>query len=154
MQNGNPYLMAELVVTALELLIWNPNGQTAPLGEHTHVNVPFQLVIKPIGKCPQSANPEFLLHSLTYTIYSVFQAAIAMGIRLHMPRLGENRCIIWVYTGTKRVCPTSGRATLLAIETRGPMRLRMGSLMAAAKRRILLQGRGCRVLFKFKSKSS
>jgi hypothetical protein len=131
-KNRNPYLMAELIVAALELLIWNPNGQTAPLAEHTHVNVLFQLVIESIGKCPQSANPELLLHSLTYTIYSVLQAAITMGIRFHMPRLRENRCIIWVCTGTKRVGPTSGRATLLAAETRGPMRLRMGSLMGTA----------------------
>lgn len=53
--------MAELVITLLELSIWDPNRDALYFLKHTFVDATLEIVLIRVGVGAEGSNPEFTL---------------------------------------------------------------------------------------------
>ena len=132
-------LMAELVVAFLELAIGDPRRQAALLQVHAMVDIFPYFLAKAVGRCTKGAHPEFSLHAVADALHSVFKAAVAMGVRFHVPSVNrlieDRRCRPRV--GGTRAARQRTAGALLAAQARRRLVVGVCSLMLAGCRRCL-----------------
>ena len=82
---GATDLMAKLVVAALKLGIWNPDGDARAQLAHPQIDAVAQIRAELVRAISKRANPEFLSETVLDAVDGILEATVAVRVRRGVP---------------------------------------------------------------------